>query len=303
MVIVNPRSANNKTGKIWPLIKEQLDASIGSYAVCFTEKKNSAPLLTSDALEKGFERVVGIGGDGTFSEIVNGYFKNDKPINKKAVLSFISSGTGGDFRKTLGKPASLEEAIRNLSGDKIIEADVGKIVFKDFNSQNIQRYFINIASFGMGGETARRVNHIKFLKIFGGKTAFYLATLYTMFFYKNTLVKLECNGEIIEEKIRNIAVANGRFHGGGMMIAPEASINDGFFDVVILGDLNFLEITMLAGRIYKGTHLDHPKVKTLRTKEVRAFSAEKISIENDGEVYGTIPATFTVLPKILRLQV
>ncbi|MDH4199835.1 MAG: diacylglycerol kinase family lipid kinase [Spirochaetia bacterium] len=309
MAIVNPASANGRTGKLWPSLQMKLEAAIGSFDFEFTEKQKPASVIASSALKHGFERLVSVGGDGTLSETVNGYFANDKPVNPKAVLAFIMHGTGGDFKKTFDMRGNYDTDILRLMDNNIRPVDIGKITSTNAAQKKATRYFINIASFGMGGQIVENMNHIKFLKLFGGKAAFYIVTLLTMLTYKNRLVQLQMNDEtgepdkIVETKIRNVAIANARFHGGGMMIAPDAQIDDGLLDVVVLGDMNFLQTLSLSGRIYRGKHPGHPLIKTYKTKRVSVKSWYPLTIDADGDVFGSLPASFEVIPRALRLQV
>jgi len=301
-VIVNPASANGRTGKNWPALRESLESVIGSFSFQFTELMKPASAIATTALQGGFERVISIGGDGTFSETVNGYFKDNKPVNPEAILAFITQGTGGDFQETLGSGKSFPDALSAISLNRVKRVDVGKITSKDNSNEEISRYFINIASFGMGGKIADRMNNSVFLKKLGGKTAFYLITLYTLVFYKNAPVSLGFNNKVIEAKIRNVAVANARFHGGGMMMAPDALTDDGLLDIVVFDNMSFLEMLFLSKKIYTGGHIGHPKVRTFRAGSIKVDSDIPIRIEVDGEVFGVLPADFEILPKALKLQ-
>lgn len=301
-IIVNPNSANCTTKKRWPAIEKNLRKVLGEFAVEFTAGPNTATGLTRQALRQGFEMVVGIGGDGTVNEIVNGFFENNAPINPAAVFGIIERGTGCDFIKTVGISKEETSAIEILRGRKTRRIDVGKFSFVDHQGKTALRYFANITSFGMGGEVDKRVNRAS--KALGGKLSFLRAALATFLTYKNKKVRLKIDDFFDEERtIMNIAVANGQFFGAGMQVAPQAKLNDGLFDIIIMGDFNLLEAIPNLSKIYKGEHLGHPKVESYRGKKVIATSDEIVLLDVDGEQPGQLPATFEIIPHALNIKI
>ena len=166
------------------------------------------------------------------------------------------------------------------------------------------RHFINIGSFGLSGRVVKYVNESS--KALGGKLSFALATVRAGAGYTNANVRLTIDDEPAREgKIYTVAVANGRFFGGGMMVAPKAELNDGFFDVVILGDFGFADLVFRGLDIYSGKHLTNPKVQNLRARRVRAEvigDGADVLIDLDGEGPGKLPASFELLPKALLLK-
>jgi YegS/Rv2252/BmrU family lipid kinase len=323
--IVNPASGNGRTGEQWQSIQRALEQTLGGCDVVFTRAVDDAALLTHRALyDEGYDHIIAIGGDGTLSEVVNGFFVNDHPVNPNAVLSFVPSGTGSDVARTLNIPTDKHAAIAHIASrlaqGGVVNAeqrlgeqrlDVGKLSYQMRNGEPFTMYFLNVASFGLGGVVVRHINsHAgRKLKQFGGKIAFSLATLAALTRYHNQTVRLsihEPSGAVqtLESPVCLVAVANGRFFGGGMMIAPDALIQDGVLDVVVVGDIATAKLMRSFPTIYRGKHLNIQGVQSFRATKIIAepltSAPERVLLDVDGEAPGHLPATFEVLPSLLR---
>ena len=300
LVIVNPNSSNGKTGRKWADIREGLQNAVGDFDERFTAGPDNATSIVRDALRDGCERIVVVGGDGTNNEVVNGFFDGDEPINPEAVLGFVPRGTGGDLRKTLGIGSKLTDCLPVLERNNTRTVDLGRTRFEDNTGEQTNRYFINIASFGIGGLVDKKVNESS--KALGGKASFFIGTFKAMLAYRNKPIRLKVDDHFDETVVvNNIAVANGQYFGGGMWVAPEASPDDGLFDLVILGDFNALDLILQGSTIYKGTHIESPKVRTLRGRHVEASCSDQVLIDMDGEQPGRLPITLDVVPKAIKL--
>src|SRR6185295_11571106 len=181
----------------------------------------------------------------------------------------IPAGTGDDFRRTFGLSDAVEEAATRILNAVPRPLDLGLLSVTSHDGQSIKRAFINITSFGIGGLTDKIVNSSP--KWMGGKAAFFLGTLRAMLVYRNMPVRVRVDGkQCLEAPIFNVALANGRYFGGGMLIAPDADPGDGLLDVVALHDLSRVQGIALAKHIYKGSHLGQPGVSVARGKVVEA---------------------------------
>ncbi len=299
--VVNPNSANGLTGRVWPEIKEAAGDVIGDFEFSMTEGPMHAVELTRAALKKGAEMIVSVGGDGTNNEVVNGFFEDRRLIKPDAVLSIICSGTGSDFIRTAMIPRNFRESVKLLAGKDTKPLDLGEMTFLDHQGRDAHRYFINIASFGVGGEVDERVNRTS--KALGGKISFLYASTRATLAYKNKSVKIRIDDRVeIDRKVFNVAVGNGQFHGAGMRAAPNACLDDGMFQVVVMGDLTFLEALGLARTIYSGKHVELDKVECYIGGEISAASGERVLLDVDGEQPGTLPATFKVIPSAIRMK-
>jgi diacylglycerol kinase (ATP) len=302
--IVNPRSASGETEKKWQQIKVILDRYFQDYTVSFTTaEKDSATLLTRKAIKDGYQRITAVGGDGTLSETVNGFFENDTMINNQVVFSFIMRGRGNDFKKNWNVPDDLDLAAKSAAQGRIRNMDLIKAVLTGTDGKDITRFAINIASFGMSGDVVDRVNQSGLAPMIGGGATFLVGMFQTLISYenKNMTIRID-NHPAITGKMRTVAVANGKYFGGGMKVAPDANTNDGLLDVIIMGDLNAAETALNTPQIYQGTHINHPKIKVIRGKHIRAEAADTVMTDIDGECPGKLPAVFDILPGALQLQ-
>lgn len=308
VVVVNPNSQGGKLGKRWPEVAETLQRAF-PFEDVQTSGVGDATRLTREALQAGAERIVAIGGDGTVNEVVNGFFVDGAPIAPEATFALVPFGTGGDFRRTLGVPNDVQEAARVIAMGGRKRIDVGKLSFVatsglDAGGQAI-RMFANITSFGLSGVVDRLVNDSK--KRLGGKMAFAWASIRATFQYTNQRVQLVFDGkDRVESTIYNVAVANGKFFGGGMKVAPDAELDDGTFDVVALGDMGLGDALKLSRKIYDGSHLSMDKVTSRRARVVYAEPIEAgatVELDVDGEAPGKLPAQFEIVPQALWVAV
>jgi diacylglycerol kinase family enzyme len=193
--------------------------------------------------------------------------------------------------------------VKLLGAGQTKKIDVGRMEMTDHQGRTVVRYFLNIASFGIGGDVDARVNRSS--KALGGFVSFAWASLSAMLMFQNKKVRivLDDKYDLGERTIFNVAVANGQFFGGGMHIAPMANLCDGIFDVIVLGDFKRRETLVQMPKIYKAQHMGHPKVEHYRAKKVVATSDETVLLDVDGEQPGKLPTVFTVCPDALKLRV
>jgi len=301
VVVVNPHSQGGKLGKRWRDIADTIGRGF-PFDEAITKGPGDATRLTRDALRGGAERIVGNGGDGTVNEIVNGFFDDGgQPIAPAASFALIPFGTGGDFRRSIHMPVEIADAVAVIVRNHTAKIDVGRLRFVASNGETTHRMFANIASFGVSGVVDRLVNESgkKF-----GRLSFYVASLRATWSYKNKRVQLLIDGERIEATINTVAVANGKYFGGAMMVAPDAELDDGQFDIVAMGDFGFGDLVKSGRRLYKGTHLTMDKVTSRRGRVVEAEPIDKsdiVELDVDGESPGRLPARFEIVPAALSV--
>ncbi len=304
LVIVNPASAGGRTGRRWPAIRGALDLARLTYDVHHTTAPHDATAATRRALAAGYARVVCCGGDGTLNEVANGFFAPDGgQLNPSAVLGLLPSGTGGDFRRTVGLPTDASALARVLSANHTRRIDVGRITF---DSTTAPMQFINIADCGVGGEVVARVNRSR-VKAGGlrGTAVFLAISLRALTTFGGRPVRLTLDGESTDLHAQNVVIANGRYFGGGMRIAPGAEPDDGWFDVVVLPALGRLRTVMAMPSVYRGTHIRQPGVLVRRARTVRVepLDDRALLFDIEGEQIGAAPATLTCLPAALSICV
>lgn len=247
--------------------------------------------LKEVATSSGDRLLVVVGGDGTLNEVVNG------AMGTGAEIAVLPAGTGQDFSRTHGIPSGFDDAVRVVLDGTTRTIDIGRVELA-----GASRYFANVASAGMSGAVAQRANSMT--KALGGRATFYYALTREFVAWRNTEVTVRLDGgEERRGRMHDVIVANGSQHGGGMKLAPEASQDDGLFDVVLIGDVNKLDFVTTSPRLYSGTYLTHPKIELVRSATVTVEAAESLPLEVDGEPIGTTPARFEIVPTALRVRV
>jgi diacylglycerol kinase (ATP) len=309
-VIANPSAASGATGKAWPGIASELRSHFGAFQVRFTKKRGDAMSLATEAAREGSKFIIACGGDGTISEVANGIIES----GVDAELGILPSGTGGDFRRTLEIPTRTRDAAEVLRTGKTELIDVGRVTFVSHKGEEMTRHFLGVASFGMSAEVVDRVKHggpdwlpKNTPRWLNGRVSFAVSMVQTALKTSAARVILQID-ESRERRltVTNLCVANARYFGGGMKIAPDAKLNDGKFDVVSIGDIGTVKILTNAPKLYAGSHLSMDNVDHLLAKKIvaRPDSKERVvSLEIDGELPGRLPATFQIIPRALRLRV
>jgi YegS/Rv2252/BmrU family lipid kinase len=306
VVIVNPQSQGGRLGKRWTELADTIGRAF-PFDEAVTKGPGDATRLAREALKAGAERIVAIGGDGTVNEVVNGFFdEHGAPVAPNASFALIPFGTGGDFRRTMNIPLDIHAAAALIKANHKKKIDVGKLELTTNVGGKLLRMFANIASFGVSGVVDRLVNESgkKF-----GRLSFAVATARATWSYKNQRVQLIFDGNInerVETTINTVAVANGKYFGGSMKVAPNAEVDDGVFDVVAMGDFGFADLLKSGRRLYQGTHLSMDKVTSRRARIVEAEPVEPnavVELDVDGECPGRLPARFELLPGALWMVV
>jgi len=300
-VVINPASANGKTIKRWPDLAAAFKQEGLSFAHTLTEAPDHATEITRNYLAEGYNLIIAVGGDGTANEVVNGFFSDGKNRHKNAAVAFISTGTGRDLGRTLGTPADVAEAAHHVLTSPQRQIDVGKITYHHQQGADKERYFINIAGLGLDGDTCVRVNRTS--KAMGGFVSFLWGTLASLALYKNQKMTITVDDKLIcDEPVTVIVAGNGRYFGGGMCVAPNAVIDDGLFDIIILRDLSKLNLLLNLPKVYNGSHLSHPRITSLRGKKIEVRSSGTALLELDGEQAGQAPVDIEIMPGAINLQ-
>jgi diacylglycerol kinase (ATP) len=298
--IVNPHAAAGSAGRSWPAIKALAGDRLGPFSAYFTTGPGDAIGLTRQALSRGAEVVVCVGGDGTLNEVVNGLMGEDGPIRPDAMLGFIPRSTGCDLAKTVHLYRELDRALDIIKHAHTRILDLGRIRFQDRRGQPSYRYFHNITSFGLGGEVDERANRTT--KAFGGFLSFLWAMLISLLKYDKKRIRLKVDESFDGEvTIWNVAVANGQYHGGGMWVAPEAQVDDGLFHVTVVGDLTLPQVFLNLPKLYNGKIYQVAQVRSFVGKRVEAFSEQRVLLDVDGEQIGALPVVIEMVPQAVHL--
>jgi YegS/Rv2252/BmrU family lipid kinase len=307
LVIVNPKSASGATRDRWSAMASDIRTHFGPFNVAFTKSRGDATDIATRAVDNGRELIIACGGDGTINEVANGIIETGEDVE----LGILPSGTGGDFRRTLGIPHGLREAARALKTGRTKQIDVGRVTFHDHDGREISRYFLNVSSVGLAASIIERVKSTSFanwlpIPSLRGKASFAISTLQEVIGIEHSTIRVRVDdGEEYNLNTVNFCIANARYFGGGMLIAPEAKLDDGYLDIINIGDLGTLKILLNAHTLYRGTHVQLPEVKTRLAKrvEIRAVEGADIHLETDGELPGRLPAIYEIVPRALRIRV
>lgn len=309
LIIVNPKSAGGSTETRWANIAADLATHFGPFNVEFTRAAGDGIRLAEEGAKSGRKLIIACGGDGTINEVANGILNSGK---KDSELGVLPSGTGGDFRRTLGMPSTASEAARGLKNGETKTIDVGKVTFVDHDGKNAERYFVGISSVGLSVSIIERVKKQKALDwipldTLRGKAGFALSTLQEVLDLNYTTVRVKVDDKD-EQPLNtiNFAIANARYFGGGMQIAPQAKLNDGQFDIVNIGDIKTAKILLNAWKLYDGSHLTLDEVKHTNARRVEIKASDEnqvVHIETDGELPGKLPALYEIVPAALKVRV
>ena len=258
--------------------------------------------LAQNAVTEGATHIICLGGDGSLNEVVNGALRAaDAGAGISNIkIGLLPYGTGNDFARTMGvvnNSLLLKQCIDNESYRAI---DVGHTEYCDRHGKRANRYFVNITDVGIGGAIAHDLDSSS--KMFGSMLTYQIAIIKALFTYKNKAVKVSADTFSYSKKIMSLVVANGRFFGGGMGIAPDAKIDDKLFSVVIIGEISILEYLQNLGNIRKSKKIVHPELQYLSASQILIESAdtEALPIDMDGEFIGFTPIQMKVVPAAIN---
>lgn len=285
LALVNPIAGRGRAVRAYRAVHDVLARRFPRLRTAHTTRPGEATEISAQAVRQGINRIICFGGDGTLHEVTNAIATADVSI------AVIPSGSGNDLARTLSIPTDpLAAAL--LAADCLGPTPI------DLGTVN-GSYFANVAGAGFDAEVAREKDRrFRFVPGTGGFVAAALLTLAT---YRNVEIKIEHDRGQVTGMARLIAVANGKYYGGGMKVAPHADPSDGLFDVVVAWDLGRLETLATIPLVYSGAHMRKPKVTSFRSRRITVDSAVPLSIQADGEIVGRLPTTFTLIPGALKV--
>ena len=308
LCVVNPRSGGGRTGQVLGDLRATIERALGEVDVAVTERPQHGIELAERGVSEGRSLIIAVGGDGTFSEIVDGVMRSGGA--GACHVALIGQGTGGDFRKTLGIEHRLDRYLEAIASGRTRTVDVGKATFRDTAKQGgsrLERYFVNILSAGMGGLVDQYVATGS--RALGPTAAYFVASTKALLRARAGQLVCHVDGLAVPVRLRSymIAICNGQYFGSGMHVAPMAKVDDGVFEVVSMDAPSKLAFAAFSQKIYKGDHL--------RSEHVRHFSCKRITVELenedardrflldvDGEPIGGLPLEIEVVPGAITLR-
>lgn len=302
-LVVNPTSGGGRTGKTFPEMRKAIERALGTCEVGETTRAGHAVDLARAAAEKGHELVIAVGGDGTFSDVVDGVLRAG---NAGTEVALIGQGTGGDFRKTLELEHRLDGYLAAITSGKKRGLDVGRFRYQTRAGETRDRHFVNILSCGLGGLVDQYVAGAS--RMLGGTAAYFGASVRGLLAVQKGRLRCELSlaGKAETHVVHTyvLAICNGRFFGAGMHVAPMADPSDGVFEIIALESTSKLAFALTSGRIYSAKHM--ATATHLRCDKVRVTlendDAGPFLLDVDGEPLGTLPIDVELVRSAVTLR-
>jgi len=277
MLIINPNAGKGLGYRMAYRVESLFKKRGWDFSSTFTYGVKHAINLAKDAVKRGYKTIVAVGGDGTINEVINGIYRS-----KGVKLGIVSIGTGNDYIKAVNIPKEIEPAIDVIIKGKTRKVDIGQVE---------DTYFVNGLGIGFDAQVAEDLFKIRRLR---GFSSYLYAVIKNFFFFKNPVIELSFNKELIKTKTLLVSVMIGNCLGGGFYLTPNAKIDDGLFDVLDVGDFRLIHRFLYLPRVMKGTHLNIKGVNLYRTDEVTISSDAELKVHVDGEMTDINTHHFTV---------
>ena len=311
--VVNAHAAGGRCGKRWTASEPLMRQAFPTGEIQFTQGVGDGTRIAREAVSRGQELIVAVGGDGTLFEVVNGMLaashaessdgSSDAAGSRGAsapTLGVWPGGSGADFARGVGIPQDAADICDLITSRTPRSTDVGLIRCVDRLGAPVKKYFLNAADFGIGAKVVERLQ--KRSRLLPGKSSYLWQTLRTLVTFRNPEVQMEIDSVSLDPKtIITVVVANSRYFGGGMCIAPDAKIDDGLLNLVQVGDLGRIEAMRRLQETFGGQRIEHPNVRYSTCKTIHAESSSRVPIEADGELVGFLPASFEIVPQALKV--
>ncbi|HMQ07588.1 MAG TPA: diacylglycerol kinase family lipid kinase [Saprospiraceae bacterium] len=260
--------------------------------IIYTQHKEHAIQASTMLCQSHIDVIIAVGGDGTLHEVVNGIFQSDSP---NVLLGAIPTGTGNDFVRNLEFQWNTQTYIDLIFSRRYRLVDVGYLTLP-----TEKRWFINIADVGFGGFVSRHLSKYRSGGLKGGSD-YLIAILLSFIKFSKPVFSIELDGQFFKGPMMMVAVCNGKAFGNGLVINPGGKIDDGFFDVVILGDVTFLDYLKNIRNLRAGRPINHPGVSYHRCKNLTLrLESGQGWCEADGEFLGSGNAEFEILPHAVK---
>jgi diacylglycerol kinase (ATP) len=290
LLIFNPHAAAGRAARLLPSVRSELEAFAG-LEVMRTTGPGMAARLVADTDLSGFDAVVAGGGDGTLFEVLNGLYAH--PASRRPPLGLVPVGTGNAFARDLDlMPGDWKKGVQIIRRAEVLAADVGRVTTHD------DRYhFLNIVGAGLPVSAMTTANKLKFL----GKSAYSLATLWHAMKLRSYPMRIELDGEVIEQESLFVEVSNTRYTGTSFLIAPRARLDDGLLDLTLVSRLSRPRLLRLFPTVYRGGHVDYPEVTTRQARSIRISAPGGMALAPDGEFRGATPVQIECLHRDLQI--
>lgn len=298
--IVNPAAGGSTGDKKWKKIEADLKSLGISYQPHITTATLHASRIVIEAVEKGYRKLLIVGGDGTLNEVVNGLFAQQTVSTTDVTLALISIGTGNDWIKTMGIPKDTKAAAKLLkdgTNTRIIDAGLAHY---HLHGHKHSRHFINVAGMAFDAEVTRHANAHKSAL---GPLQYWMSLVKTLFTFNPVPIKVDVDGKVYEDLSFCVNVGNCQFAGGGMMIVPGALPDDGLFTITHIKNASRWTVIKNVSALGDGTFIKLDVVDQYTGKNVKITSPVPVWLEVEGEVLGEAPFEFQILPGVVKVLV
>jgi len=289
LFVLNPAARGGRAVRLLPLVRQSIAEHGGAGEVVCTEHARHATSLAREAAQAGFDAVIGVGGDGTLQEIANGLVTSRQQLP----IGVVPTGSGNDFVRSLGLPTAPSAALDLAWSTAERSVDLAACG---------ERYFLNAGGAGFDARVARAAHSMPSVLRFGA-IPYVAGVLRELMHNTAHEFRIHLDDRTLQRRALMVVVANGAFYGGGMMICPDASRDDGLLDICVVGEVSRREVLRLLSAVFSGKHVGDPHVEFFRTRTVRIESAQPCELHLDGELAGTLPAEFRAVPSALRVLV
>ena len=286
-VVLNPAAGKGKVQKMHRAIRNELEKRgvVADYRV--SSRKGEIKRFAFECVEKGYEKLIICGGDGTVHEAIHGL------VNTDVALGIIPLGTGNDLSRTLGIKKDISFACSVIGEGREKRIDVARV--------NEGHYFVGVGALGFDAEVAALAE--KFKRFAPGICIYILAILAKLLTYSFKRITIRFNSEEYHEEVLLAAFGNSRFYGGGIQITPQAEMDDGMLDLCVIRRINRLKLLFLLPTVYRGTHIRFSEVNLYRTRKIVVESNIPLNLYGDGEFVSSTPLSIEVIPQALKVIV
>jgi YegS/Rv2252/BmrU family lipid kinase len=261
--------------------------------------RNHAIKLARKYIEKGFKHIIVIGGDGTFNEVVNGTFLQQRFVPKDITLGLIPVGTGNDWGRMFNIPSKYEDAIHVIMEGKTFIQDVGKVTYQNSDMPHT-RYFVNVSGMGYDAMVAEKTNKQKD-EGKGGPLSYFINIFTSLFSYTYKDYEITIDGRPVKGEVFSMNVGICKYNGGGMMQLPFAIPDDGLLDMTVINNIGKFKVIRSVRHLYDGSLVKIPQVNTYQGKIISIKSSSPLYLEADGESLGHSPFLFEIVPNSLKV--
>lgn len=299
-VIVNPAAGNGAGARHWRKIKPILRKALPNSVFVLTKRRDHARELATEAIRQGYRHLLGVGGDGTNNEVVNGILAQKEVPVSAIIYTLLPVGTGNDWVRTHGIPYKIENWLKMLAAGKLMLHDVGLVHFIKNGVQD-HRYFVNVAGLAYDAFVVEYADRYK--KWIIHKLLYLLMVVRCLFLYRLPKAKVIFDNKTDEDFYYTINIGIAKYSGGGMRLVPHADPTDGLLALTLARKVSKLGVLLNTYRFYNGTLDQHPKIDIYQAKNIRVEPIDFIQLELDGELVGQAPVTFSILEKALQVVI